>query len=191
MDYHIPPQHSRVKYKWTSGFLIAAAICMVSAEEGESPAPGYLEGLQALTRKRIPMKKEAVQRCSIDAILTASPHVGADMVVHANQALIDYISKNPEGVAFPVGSVLLKEKFSPGKPGSPAILTTRMERVAMAGTVKDWKFSATSLQDGKPAGSLEAPSRCVVCHEDFEETSFVSPDSVELLKEFVKEAPRQ
>jgi hypothetical protein len=164
---------------------------MVSAEEGGTKAPDYLAGLEALTGKRMPMKQVAVERCSIDAILTTSPHSRADMVVHANKAVIDYISKNPEGVGFPVGSVLLKEKFPAGKPGSAATLITRMERVAMAGTVKDWKFSATSLKDGVPTGTQDAPSRCVVCHEDFEETSFVSPDSMELLREYVKKAPRQ
>lgn len=66
-----------------------------------------------------------------------------------------------------------------------------MERVAMAGTVEDWKFSATSLEDGKPTAKREAQSSCVVCHEDFEETSFVSPDSLKLLREYVKEAARQ
>jgi hypothetical protein len=180
-----------VKWNVIRLFLIAAAIGVVSAEEGKSPLPDYLAGLQALTGKRIPMKRAAAGRCSIDAVLTASTHSGADMVVHANQTLLDHIKKNPEGVGFPVGSVLLKEKFPVGKPQSMAILTTRMERVAMTGAVEDWKFSATSLVDGKPTGTREAPSSCVVCHEDFEETSFVSPDSVKLLREYVKEAPHR
>ena len=174
--------------KW---FVIAAAVGMVSAEEGGNPAPAYLAGLKALTGKRIPMKQAVVERCSIDAVLGASPHLSADMVVHANQVLIDYISKNPEGVVFPVGSILLKEKFTAGKPDSTAILTTRMERVAITGAVEDWKFSATSLTDGKPIGKQEAQSSCVVCHEDFEETSFVSPDSMKLLRAYMKDAPRK
>lgn len=180
-----------MKRKFARWLVIIAVIGMVSAEEGGNPAPDYLAGLKALTEKRIPMKQAVVERCSIDAILGGSPHLRADMVVHANQALIDYISKNPEGVAFPVGSVLLKEKFTAGKPDSTAILTTRMERVATAGTVKDWKFAVTSLEDGKPKGTQEAPSSCVACHEDFEETSFVSPDSVKLLREYAKAESHQ
>lgn len=191
VGYDLPYQHCRVKWKLSNWLFIIVAIGMVSAEEDGSQAPGYLEGLQALTGKRIPMKKVAAQRCSIDAVLTASPHVGADMIVHANKTLIDYISKNPEGVAFPVGSVLLKEKFPAETPDSSAILTTRMERVAMAGTVNDWKFSATSLEHGVPTVTSEDQSRCVVCHEDFEETSFVSPDSLKLLREYIKGAPGQ
>jgi hypothetical protein len=172
-------------------FLVAASICMASAGDGVVPKPGYLAGLHALTDKRIPMKRVAVERCSIDAILTGNPHSRADMIVHANQTLIDYISKNPEGVGFPVGSVLLKEKFPAGQPDSTAILTTRMERVAFKGAVEDWKFSATSLENGKPTGASNKPSSCVVCHEDFEESSFVSPDSLNLLREYVKDVARK
>jgi hypothetical protein len=64
-----------------------------------------------------------------------------------------------------------------------------MERVTTAGTVKHWRFSVISLEDGEPKGTQEAPLSCVRCHEDFEETSFESPDSVKLLREHAKEEP--
>jgi hypothetical protein len=45
-----------MKSKLAKWFVIAAAVGMVSAEEGGNPAPAYLAGLNALKEERTPMK---------------------------------------------------------------------------------------------------------------------------------------
>jgi hypothetical protein len=160
-------------------------LFLLPSQAGEPKRPAYLEGLTALTDGRIPMNPAVSTRCSIDAILNGNPHQRADMVIYGNKILLDYIKAEPKGLAFPMRSVLLKEKYPPGEAKAEATLITRMERTATKGEIGDWKFSVQALDDSGTWGDQEALSRCQTCHEDYEDTSFVSKKSVELLQAFV------
>lgn len=154
-----------------------------SADDGKSPA--HLNGLTALTKKPVEAYEEPELPCSVGGssdvsglspkVEKESPHHKFLILVHVNQVLLDYRRKNPKGTDFPIGSVLLKEKFAEG--AKSAHLYTRMERKSLKGEVKDWEFSAMSLDGSEDPRSFKA-ARCMSCHDDFDETGFVSEASV-------------
>jgi hypothetical protein len=169
--------------------LMMGCGLLMAADEGKQRGEkAYLKGMRALSEKRIPMNRAVVARCSIDGILNGSPHATADMVIHGNGVVIEYVRKHPGGIGFPIGSVLLKEKFSPGQKDADAILITRMARTGNKGVVGDWVFSARAVGGGEAEGSAPELAKCATCHEDFEDTGFVSEKTVGLLRAFTGRA---
>ncbi|MFC7338421.1 hypothetical protein ACFQY0_14600 [Haloferula chungangensis] len=51
--------------------------------------------------------------------------------------------------------------------------------------VGDWVFSARKLGGNKAEGKPEELTKCATCHEDYEDTGFVSEKTVDLLSSFV------
>ena len=167
-------------------FLAGLSVIGMSADHGKAPA--HLDGLTALTGKPVEFYEEPELPCSVggggkgSGLVPAAPDVSKEsphhqflILVHVNQVLLDYRRKNPKGTDFPIGSVLLKEKFAKG--AKAAHLYTRMERKSLKGEVKDWEFSAVSLDGSEDPRSFKA-ARCMSCHDDFDETGFVSEASV-------------
>lgn len=173
-------------------FICLAGLSAIgtSADDGKSPA--HLNGLTALTKKPVEVYEEPELPCAVGGASDGSelwpkakkesPHHKFLILVHVNQVLLDYRRKNPKGIDFPVGSVLLKEKFGEG--AKTAHLYTRMERKSLKGEVKDWEFSAVSLDGSEDPRNFKA-SRCMSCHDDFDETGFVSESSVFKMDEFL------
>ena len=176
-------------------YLCVLAAMAMSAEEGKTRA--HLDGLTALTNKPVKIYEAPELPCSIGSSIDGaggifpatpedskeSPHRNFSIIVYVNQVLLDYRRKNPEGIEFPVGSVLLKEKFAEG--AKTAHLYTRMERKSLNGEVKDWEFSAKSLDQSEDPRSFKA-ARCMSCHDDFSETGYVSETSISQMKSFLK-----
>ncbi len=167
----------------------------MSADEGK--APTHLNGLTALTPKPVEIYEEPELPCSVGGggggilpltpkVSKESPHHNFLILVYVNQVLLDYRRKNPKGTDFPIGSVLLKEKFAKG--AKAAHLYTRMERKSLKGEVKDWEFSAKSLNGSEDPRSFKA-ARCMSCHDDFDETGFVSEASVFKMDSFLNPEP--
>lgn len=164
--------------------VAGGGLLMAVAEEKASAEKASLKDLTALSENRIPMNKAVVALCRIDSVLKSSPHASADMVIHGNDVVIEYVRKNPEKVEFPIGSVLLKEKFPPSQKDTDAILITRMERKGNKGVVGDWEFSAKAIGGDDAEGKPQELTKCATCHEDYEDTGFVSEKTVGLLRAY-------
>jgi hypothetical protein len=185
-------------------FLCLGALATIAMSADDAKAPAHLNGLTALSNKPVEVYEAPELPCSIggggDGIFPVtpdgsfpvtpensekSPHHDFSIIVCVNQVLLDYRRKNPEGTQFPIGSVLLKEKFVTGT--TAAKLYTRMERKSLNGEVKDWEFSAKSLDQSENPESFKA-ARCMTCHDDFDETGYVSETSISQLESFLKPA---
>lgn len=169
-----------------------AGLSLIGTGADDDKAASHLEGLTALTVEPVEAYEEPELPCSVAGssdgsglspkVEEESPHLKFLILVHVNQVLLDYRRKNPKGTDFPVGSVLLKEKFAEG--AKVPHLYTRMERKSLKGEVKDWEFSAVSLDGSEDPRSFKA-ARCMSCHDDFDETGFVSEASVFKMDDFL------
>lgn len=181
---------------------LATLLCLgslrtigVAADHGVAPA--HLKDLTALTKVPVEIQEAPELPCAVGGggagtfptVPTGSkksPHRNFSIMVHVNQVLLDYLRKNPGGTKFPIGSVLLKEKFAEGT--KTAHLYTRMERKTLKDNVEDWEFSAKSLDGSEDPRSFKA-SRCMNCHDDFKDTGFVSDTSVSQMESFLHPDP--
>jgi hypothetical protein len=185
-------------------FLCLGALATIAMRADDVKTPAHLDGLTALSNKPVEVYEAPELPCSVGSSIVGgstievggvfpvtpegsaeSPHRNSSIIVYVNQVLLDYRRKNPEGTQFPVGSVLLKEKFVKG--ATTAKLYTRMARKSLNGEVKDWEFSAKSLDQSESPASFKA-ARCMSCHDDFDETGYVSETSISLLESFLKPA---
>ena len=140
---------------------------------------GYRK-LVRLTEKPIAMQKAAAERCSIDAILNRSPHVDPAMHLYVNQATLDFLGKHADSTRYPLGTLLVKEKFQT-KDAEKAHLITVMEKVADDGKVDDWQFTMINLMDHTVVKD-GFPAACIKCHAAYGATGFVSGTTVPLLR---------
>jgi hypothetical protein len=173
-------------------FVCLAGLSLIGTSADDEKAPAHLIGLTALTDEPVEAYEEPELPCAVGGpsdgsepwpkVKEESPHHKILILVHVNQVLLDYRRKNPKSTDFPIGSVLLKEKFAEG--AKAPHLYTRMERKSLKGEVKDWEFSAVSLDGSEDPRNFKA-SRCMSCHDDFDETGFVSESSVYKMDEFL------
>jgi len=177
-------------------FYCWSALAATGMSADEAKAPPHLEGLTALCNKPVAVYEPPELPCAVGGVgggsflvnpenSRDSPHRNTSIIVYVNQVLLDYRRKNPKGTEFPIGSVLLKEKFVEG--ATTARLYTRMERKSLNGEVKDWEFSAKSLDQSESPDSFKA-ARCMSCHDDFDQTGYVSKMTISQMEAFLKPA---
>jgi uncharacterized membrane protein len=83
-------------------------------------------------------------------------------------------------VRYPVGALLVKEKFEKRDDATPAIITV-MEKVADAGKVSDWQFYMIRLADRSIVREGFEVS-CTDCHSCYPKNDFVSHVTTGLLE---------
>jgi len=166
--------------------LAVAVIGMSLARQraSEQPAPAAEERFLQITPRRVPMKQALMTLC-MAAAPTNSPHADvAEILVYANPVAIEYRRQHPTEFNYPIGSKFVKEKFSQPVDKRPDMATI-MERHGDKGDVSDWRFAIVSLPD-----KIELPQTgrvsCAGCHEAYKDTGYVSNDSENALKRYLK-----
>ena len=100
-----------------------------------------------------------------------NPHVRKYIKVYVNDiGKRAMLSEQP--TVFPVGSIIVKEKFKKGDDNNPELLTIMIKRaVSTPPSMQDWEFSTSTDQKQVTKGG--DVSHCVSCHTGQPKTDFV------------------
>jgi hypothetical protein len=177
---------------WMISILAVMGFPVVAQDEKNAPespsAQPHLEGMVKISTARRSLDLKMTTLCSADRVRSSGPHESSAVLVYANQKLIEYKKAHPEQSEYPLGSVLLKEKYAGLKTAAPH-LATIMRRTAEKGGINDWDFSVISLPDGKPqAMTTNEKAACADCHSKFEAQGFISHYSNSMLWSIGKDA---
>jgi hypothetical protein len=165
--------------------MAAAGFGLSSQPRASKQLPAApFENMVRITPQRIPMKQRLMTFC-IAPRPSFGPHEdAAEILVYANAIAIEYRRAHPGEFDYPVGSKFVKEKFATPTAKQPDVATI-MERRNNKGDVSDWRFSIVSLPDKI---ELPMPGRvsCAGCHQEYKDTGYVSNDSENALKQYLK-----
>ena len=140
--------------------------------------------LVRITPQRIPLAEEVAVLC-ISPNAKYGPHLtGAEVHIYSNERVLDYRREHPNEYDYPIGSKFLKEKYSNAGDTSPDVGTI-MERHGAKGDISDWTFSIVSLPAKTPLTPTGSVT-CAECHERYKDTGYVSTDSEEALRKYLK-----
>ena len=100
-----------------------------------------------------------------------SPHAMKYIRVYVNDIGKEaMLSEQP--MVFPVGSIIIKEKFTKGADKKPELLTIMIKRaISTPASVQDWEFLTST--DQKQVAKGGDVSHCVSCHTGQPKTDFV------------------
>jgi Cytochrome P460 len=174
--------------------IIALAICTFAAgaigmqlarrTAMQQPALAVAEDLIQITPKRIRMRPSMITDCYVPQT-EFGPHADRpEILVYANPAAIEYRRKHPHEFEYPVGTTFEKRKFSRPTDEEPDMATI-MERRTDKGGVSDWRFALVSLAD-KMELPMSGRVTCAGCHQNFKDTGYVSNDSENALRQYLK-----
>lgn len=178
------------------GVLMADWVFAIPKSEekssGASPVSQYASSYKTFTRltgERIDMEKAVAMLCKRTAEMSSPPHAKSVIHLYANEVALEARRRSPEAAgAWPVGSVLVKEKFESASASDPVLLTV-MEKTASAGKVDDWQFYTVSLPGGATERSTSGSS-CTECHVRYGKTGYVSSLTDGLLTAAAKRKPQ-
>ena len=128
--------------------------------------------LERVTPVQVDMAPVVAARCQSDSVLGVNPHEKAKFHTYVNGAAVLPMF-DPWG-KFPVGSLLLKEKF--GSDGASQVFTGMWKREAgYFPELGDWEFFTV---DGASSKVLERGklASCASCHEEKAKGDFVARD---------------
>lgn len=111
------------------------------------------------------------------------PHLVPGIHVYATEAVIGTRAKS-DTPRYPVGALLVKEKFDGTEVTTPSIITV-MEKIADAGTVDDWRFTMVRISDRSIVKDGFQVS-CASCHERYQKTDYVTHVTDKLLADLAK-----
>ncbi|CAN5866795.1 hypothetical protein BH11VER1_BH11VER1_27090 [soil metagenome] len=137
--------------------------------------------LPRITERKIDLEESVIQLC-LDPKMYYGPHIKPGIQLYVNPTAIEARKKDSAARIYPIGSVLVKEKFATKEASEPDIITV-MEKVSMLGGINDWKFTMIRLADRSIVRDGFKVS-CVDCHSRFKESDFVSTVTDSLLSEY-------
>lgn len=178
---------------WLAAFVVAVSGINGFSDEEKivvvwPPTPAHLEDMVKISPKRHSLDPKMMTLCASSTLFERGPHKNAEVLVYANHKVIDYRKENVERGDYPVGSVLLKEKYADLKVEKPH-LATIMRRTGNDGGVDDWDFSMISLPGGKAvAMTANEKAACADCHGRFRTPGYLSIYSNALLWQVGKDA---
>lgn len=169
---------------WFAVVMMSIAGNLSAAETDAQRIARYLDyrKLPRLTTERIDIEGPLRTMC-IDPRTLHGPHLVSGIHLYATKAVIDTraASASPR---YPVGALLVKEKFDGAEVTTPSIITV-MEKIADAGSVDDWRFTMVRVADGSIVKDGFRVS-CVSCHERYKRSDYVSHVTDALLAERTK-----
>lgn len=169
---------------WIALTMAMIAAGSTAAESEPQRIARYLDyrKLTRLTTERIHVEGPMRTMC-IDPRTLHGPHLVPGIHLYATQAVIDTRAKSTSP-RYPLGALLVKEKFHTSEATSPSIITV-MEKIGESGTVDDWRFTMVRLADGSIVKDGFRVS-CVSCHERYKRFDYVSHVTDALLAERAK-----
>lgn len=167
---------------WLMCFSLSSAAMAAAPTDAELLS--YIKNrstLERVTRVQVVMAAQVVSRCNIDAIPPgnkdvpiANPHLKAKFHTFANATAALPIF-DPWG-KFPIGSLLVKEKFS--DKGETQLFTGMWKREeGYSPEVGNWEFFTVDAATSKIVERGKLP-RCAGCHEDMVKGDHVSRDYI-------------
>ncbi len=135
---------------------------------------------------RVEMAPQVSASC-IGSVIDTGPHAAAAIHLYANDRAIDAMSHWTGGSRFPIGSLLVKEKFETMTDPAPSGITV-MEKVADRGSVDDWIFYAIRLPQVSIVRERGRIS-CEGCHSGYDKTDFVSAKTFSFLLAYANKRP--
>lgn len=140
--------------------------------------------LPRVTDQQIDVEASVRMLC-IDPKTIYGPHLKPGLHLYANPKALDAKTRQPSA-AYPVGSLIVKEKFETKGGTTPSIITV-MEKVANKGRVDDWQFYMVRLSD-RSFVKDEGKTSCTDCHSRYTKTDFISPQTDRLVTAFTQKS---
>ena len=171
------------KWIWIS-FPVALGVAFFAFEGSLfSASSTEKEKLTKITKVRRAMDERLYLLC-VGPGMVVGPHETPEVDIFVNDKVLEYRSENPDQFDYPIGSRFEKWKYPTVGAKNPDIATV-MVRTGSKGVIADWEFSMHSLPDRK---NLKHTGRisCSECHARYKERGFISHESEEVLREFLK-----
>jgi hypothetical protein len=176
--------------RWLAVLVVCAAAATLIAKRVWSPSKTAdseltnADRLVRITPQRIPLAEEVAVLC-ISPSTRYGPHLGgAEVHIYSNERVLNYRREHPNEFDYPIGSKFVKEKYSNAGDTNPDVATI-MERCGAKGDISDWTFSMVSLPAKTPLTPTGSVT-CAACHERYQDTGYVSADSEEALRKYLK-----
>lgn len=158
--------------------LLAPAVGLATETESQR-VDRYLNygGLIRLTEGKIDVVEQTSGMCR-DPSSIHGEHLKPGLHLYATKAVID-TRKKSETLRYPIGALLVKEKFEARDDAKPSVITV-MEKIADEGRISDWRFTMVRVSDRSIVNDGFRVS-CVDCHQRYAKLDFVSPVTHEIL----------
>lgn len=139
--------------------------------------------LPRITETKIDLAESVSALCG-DPRLYDDPHIKPGIHLYVNPVAIEARKRKANSRRYPVGSLLVKEKFESKDESAPSIITV-MEKVTDTGKVDDWKFYMIRVADRSIVRDAFKVS-CIDCHSHYRKSDFVSTATNSLLSSYAK-----
>lgn len=145
----------------------------------------YLQyrNLTRLTTVKIDIA-ESVRTMCLDPKMVHGPHMEPGIHLYASSAAIAVRQTANAVPRYPVGTLLVKEKFDTKDAATPSLITV-MEKTASQGRVDDWRFTMIRLADRSIVRDTARMS-CAECHSRYADADFVSSVTDGLLAKYAR-----
>lgn len=159
--------------------LVLATSAGFAAETESQRIDRYLAygALIRLTGEKIDVVEQTSGMCRDPRDIHGS-HLKPGIHLYATKAVIDTRAKS-ESPRYPVGALLVKEKFEARGDSKPSVITV-MEKIANEGRIDDWRFTMVRVSDRAIVKDGFRLS-CVDCHQRYSKLDFVSSVTHEIL----------
>ncbi len=147
-----------------------------------APAPERNLNAPEVVAATAEVVREAVRRTAGGG--PAGPHYSGRIRYYLN-ALAVSAKLGPGQGGFPVGAIIVKEKWQSSVDAEPTLITV-MEKLNDAKDVSSWSFrmfDCATRQDLTAAYLKQASTSCVDCHSRWENTGFISPTGNALMRQ--------
>ena len=168
------------------GTSLAVVLTSAFAADDAALVARYLKyrSMPRVTQEQLAMAEAAKTLCIAPGSVRG-PHEQPGVHLYASADAIAAKKKAPFG-PYPVGAVIVKEKFET-KGGTEPSLITVMEKVGATGKVEDWKFSMIRLSDRTITRDGFAMS-CAQCHGWYKLSDYVTPTTDTLVQSFAQKS---
>jgi hypothetical protein len=165
----------------TSSTLLFVACNSRTSPANADPSRTNADQLIPISPERVPIPPIQLTFCIAQV---NGPHQVPEILLYANSIAIEYRRQNPSRFDYPIGSKFVKEKFSATDQANPDAATV-MVRTKTSGEISDWEFTSVSLPARTPLGPVNDQS-CIFCHQSFADRGFISQESEEALRRYLK-----
>jgi Cytochrome P460 len=161
------------------------AVILVGAFGADHPTVGIqpeladkLKNLVRITSSPIKLRPNVNQLClpsggRKDHSIIVPPKIDAVAHVYVSPEGVSTMSRR-DATAFPVGVLILKQKFEVGKLENPVLYTGMLKRESgFNPECGDWEFFTLS-GDGKSVTARGRLESCMACHQEYKHTDFVT-----------------